>query len=374
MSMRCLAVWLVAVSMVCPVLAQDTAQGESTYPDYRPAQDRLQIRYAPEVGTTISYRFEWSFDLDVPLSGTRKSEGSGVLHLTCIGVDENGVATLEAEFEGFRNRMEGATYDVGFPEGGLTLLVDPSRRVLWTSEGLESIGAMLMKSFFAVAFPQSRLEVGATWSNDLSLLATEDEPRTARHPFWPSRPRVSDLIPDQDPDSRRWPASHVLAAIVPVESEGRVAGIISDVDVAFSLEAYGIGTAGRLGVEMHSEYFEKTGTLRWALAKGTGRLQTLAVVSVPVTNVVVEAAIWDPRTGESLKPLQTYVRPPLPEEEVRPHADPSVGDTPEPETTAQVDETAEEEEAVSDDSPGSELPPDHPLRRGRPEPGQGGGE
>lgn len=365
MTRRHLVAWLMAVGMALPALAQEAAE-DAPYPDYSPAQDRLTLRYSPEVGATRSYRFVWSFDLDVPLSGKRQSEGEGVLYLHCASIDESGVVTLEADFEGFRNRMDGATYNVDFPKDGLTLLVDPSRQVVWTSEGLESIGALLMRSFFAVVFPGSRLEVGTEWSNELSLMDGAEKQPSGRPSIWPRRPSSSDVLPDDERNDPRRQARHVLAAVVPLEDGSRAAGVISNVDVTFSLEAYGLGTKGQLGVEMHSEYLESTGELRWARATGAGRLQTLAVVSVPVTNLVVVAAQWDPRTGESVEALAEYHRP-LPPPEVPPPG-PAAEEEPTPEPSDAAEEPAEEApQEGADAGSGDELPPDHPLRRSRTE-------
>jgi len=151
-----------------------------------------------------------------------------------------------------------------------------------------------------------------------------------------------------------------------LEEGSRAAGVISNVDVTFSLEAYGLGTKGQLGVEMHSEYLESTGELRWARATGAGRLQTLAVVSVPVTNLVVVAAQWDPRTGESVEALAEYHRP-LPRPEVT-TPEPAADEEPPPEPSDAAEKPAEAApQEGADAGSGDELPPDHPLRRGRTE-------
>ncbi|MBD3176708.1 MAG: hypothetical protein GF320_16125 [Armatimonadia bacterium] len=350
--MRChvlcsLALLLIVVAGL-PSAAQE-AEEQEPYPDYGPSQDRVELRYQPEPGTTRSYELSWSFGLDVPLSGHRKVEGEGIVHLQCVAAEE-GVSTLLATFEGFENRMEGTTYGVNFPADGLTLTVDDRRRVLTTSHDVESMAALLLRSLFAAAFAERRLEIGMSWRHDLSLMdPPAPDGEDVRGPdYWPDRPDATDVLPDDADKERDRQAEHILAAVQPLDGGDRIAALISDIELAFSLEAYGLGTLGRLGVEMHSEFWESTGELRWARATGGGRLQTLAVVSVPIEDLVILATLYDPRTGEAVEPMAQYARP-APYE---PPADDQEGEEP-------GTQPAEAPES----SPREDLPPDHPLRR-----------
>ena len=148
MTRRHLVAWLVVMGMALPALAQEAAE-DAPYPNYSPAQDRLMLRYAPEVGATRSYRFVWSFDLDVPLSGKRQSEGEGVLYLHCASIDESGVVTLEASFEVSATAWMGPIR-VDFPRWA-NCSVTPAARSYGRARG--SIRRRTaMRSFFAVVF------------------------------------------------------------------------------------------------------------------------------------------------------------------------------------------------------------------------------
>jgi len=304
---------LLGLALVMAVIASRPVLGQgapSPRPGHRPSGPRTELRFAPEIGTNVDYKVAASFDLDVLFSGDQHIDGDGLVHLKAESVDEDGNILMRVDFESFRIRMGKDTWDPKAEEVGFGFRATPLRDVVALDRKADSLAALLVRAMYSIIFPERRIRIGREWTHALPAFETPSEVRPAHPDDQPSH--VWQTIPEEL--RRQKPtAKHTLVALSDIDGD-RAAGIISEFTLNFDLASYGIGTTGKLELDMTSEILESNGHLRCALATGRGKLHTMGVLSVPVRNFKLTARLIDPTTGQPVEFLHQYELPAPPGE------------------------------------------------------------
>jgi len=330
-----------------PAWGQEDGAAQPPAPVVRAAlgsdEEKVELRYRPVEGSTVTYQLTWTFDLDIPFFGKKHLDGGGLLELTAVAPDEDGLPRVKALLSDLRTMMGGETFVLQGPPNGLSLTLDPLRSVLDVADdaGATGMAAALLKAFYAVRFPARRLASGSRWSHDVpkvgELFIGVREPSNVADP--PSGSAVDRVLPGVDEDATGGRARHILAAR-PMLGDRRLAAVISEIPIDLDLASIPVGVAGSLGNVMQSEIFEDSGAHRWARAPGAGRLKTLAVASIPI-EAAITVALVDPATGAPAEALEEYEAPVVPEGE--PDVEPVLPERTDP------------------SRPDERLPEDHPL-------------
>lgn len=309
--MRCTR--LLVLALVVSATVSRPASGQepaSPRARHRLTGPRTELRFAPEIGVTVDYQVAASFDLDVPFFGNQHIDGDGLVHVKAESVGEDRTIRMRVDFQNFRITMSKDTWDPKAEEVGFGFRATPLRDVVALDDKVDSFAALLVRVMYSIIFPERRIRVGREWTHALPAFEAPPRVRPAHPAEQPSR--VLETIPE---DRRRQEptAKHTLVALSDIDDD-RAAGIISAFTVGFDLDSYGIGTTGKLELNMTSEILESTGHLRCATATGRGKLHTYGVLSVPVRDFRFTAKLVDPETGRPDEFLREYALPTPPAE------------------------------------------------------------